>query len=196
MTERQLRKLPKDHGAAQGADASAALPIEPATPESRTDNAQSTPARLRPGPQATENASGEGRGALPARTRTQDELLALGRSGAESCLTLTEVAVLIGSQTGRRPSSSTCWRWALKGVRGKKLEVIRVGGTLYTTWGSVQAFLNDQPSSAPAGMLPSPSKPARICAASQVAAERRQREREAAKRHLDEVCFPRRDKPR
>ena len=196
MTERRLRKLPTDHGAEQGPDASEALPLEPATSESRTDNAPSTPAPLRSGPQAAEDGSSEGRGAFPARTRTLEELRALSGLGAESCLTLTEVAVMIGSQTGRRPSSSTCWRWALKGVRGKKLEVIRVGGTLYTTWGSVQAFLNDQPSNSPAGMPPAPSKPARISAASQVAAERRQREREAAKRHLDDICFPRKGKSR
>lgn len=125
------------------------------------------------------------------RTRSLDELLRLSGLQPESRLTLTEVAVIIGSQTGRRPSSSTCWRWALNGVRGKKLAVIRIGGTLYTTLASVEAFVGGQPYLVAANQ-PAPSTPARTTVASQIAAERRQREQEAAKRHLDDVCSPRR----
>ena len=133
--------------------------------------------------------------AREARTRSLDELLRLSGLQPESRLTLTEVAVIIGSQTGRRPSSSTCWRWALKGVRGKKLDVIRIGGTLYTTLASVEAFLAGQPSLVAADQPP-PSRPARTTVASQITAERRQRERDAAKRHLDDICSPRRRSPR
>jgi hypothetical protein len=148
------------------------------------------PASTELAPPAVENQSQK---ATPQpRTRPLDELLQLSGLRPESRLTLTEVAVIIGSQTGRRPSSSTCWRWALKGVRGKKLDVIRIGGTLYTTLASVEAFLDGQPSTPSAGQPPPPSRPARITAASQMAAQRRQREREAAKRHLDDVCSPRR----
>jgi hypothetical protein len=110
---------------------------------------------------------------------------------AKSALTLTEAATVIGAHTGRRPSSSTLWRWSLRGVRGKRLEVIRVGGTLYTTRASVVEFLNDYPSAPPERRDP-PGRPAKQTVASQVAAEQRGRERAAAKEHLDRVCSPRR----
>lgn len=138
-------------------------------------------------------------GATPqsrARTRSLDELLRLSGLRPETRLTLTELAVIIGSQTGRRPSSSTCWRWALKGVRGKQLVVSRIGGTLYTTWASVEAFLTDQPSMTSVDQQPLASGAARKTVAGQMADERRRREREAAKCHLDAVCLPRRRKPR
>lgn len=110
---------------------------------------------------------------------------------AESALTLTEAATEIGAYTGRRPSSSTVWRWSLRGVRGKRLEVIRVGGTLYTTRASVVEFLSDYPALLPERREP-PGRPAKQTVASQVAAEQRSRERTAAKEHLDRVCSPRR----
>ncbi len=108
----------------------------------------------------------------------------------DSALTLTQAAALIGSHTGRRPSASTCWRWALRGIRGKKLEVIRIGGLYYTTRGMVEAFLNDLPRPSPMDMRTPPARPARTTTASEVARERRQREQQAAKQHLDRVCSP------
>ena len=56
-------------------------------------------------------------------------------------LTLRQAAVLIGHYTGWKPSVSTCWRWALKGVRGSKLPAVRIGGKVYTTEFAVISFL-------------------------------------------------------
>ena len=56
-------------------------------------------------------------------------------------LTLRQAAVLIGHYTGWKPSVSTCWRWALKGVRGSKLAAVRIGGKVYTTEPAVISFI-------------------------------------------------------
>ena len=60
---------------------------------------------------------------------------------SEPALTMTEAAAYIGDLTGKRPSSSTCWRWAMRGVRGCRLNTQIVGGTLYTTKTWVEEFL-------------------------------------------------------
>lgn len=44
-------------------------------------------------------------------------------------------------KTGRL-HPSTVWRWALKGVRGVRLEVVRVGGTLCTSTQALQRFFD------------------------------------------------------
>ena len=56
-------------------------------------------------------------------------------------LTLRQAAALIGHYTGWKPSVSTCWRWALKGVRGSKLAAVRIGGKVYTTEPAVMSFI-------------------------------------------------------
>lgn len=56
---------------------------------------------------------------------------------------------------GRKPHPSTMYRWAKTGIRGVKLETIRVGGTLCTSTAALQKFcarLTD----ADAGTVPSP----------------------------------------
>jgi hypothetical protein len=120
-------------------------------------------------------------------------MLRLEELTAESALTLTQTAAVIGEHTGRRPSSSTVWRWSLRGVRGKRLEVIRVGGTLYTTRQCISEFLTDYPS-LPTERREPPGRPAKQTVASQVAAEQRRRAQAAAKQPLDSVCSPRRRK--
>ena len=56
-------------------------------------------------------------------------------------ITMTAAAAYVGSMTGQRPSSSTCWRWAMKGARGNRLQCQRIGGTLYTTEVWIDEFL-------------------------------------------------------
>ena len=41
---------------------------------------------------------------------------------------------------GRKMAASTIFRWAQRGVRGVRLEVVRVGGTLCTTVQALQHF--------------------------------------------------------
>lgn len=40
-----------------------------------------------------------------------------------------------------RPATSTLWRWGKKGVRGVRLETIRIGGTIYTSDEAIARFL-------------------------------------------------------
>ena len=196
MTERQSRR-----SRAIGVGPREPRAASPALTEATLSAKQALKAKAKPAVKdraqgASTQGAGGVAGELRPRTRPLDELLKLSGLQPESRLTLAELAVIVGSQTGRRPSSSTCWRWALQGVRGKKLDVIRIGGTLYTTWASVEAFLADQPTMGCADQRPPATRPARETVAGQMAAARRQRDREAAKRHLDQVCSPRRRAPR
>lgn len=53
----------------------------------------------------------------------------------EDLLTFADVArVLPSDSRGRRVSTSTVWRWANKGLRGRKLQCIRMGRKSVTTW--------------------------------------------------------------
>jgi hypothetical protein len=45
------------------------------------------------------------------------------------------------SRGGKALNFSTIWRWALHGVRGVKLETVRVGGTTCTTEQSIIRFI-------------------------------------------------------
>lgn len=43
---------------------------------------------------------------------------------------------------GRKPHIATMYRWAKSGVRGVKLETIRIGGTVCTSTEAIQRFCN------------------------------------------------------
>jgi hypothetical protein len=59
----------------------------------------------------------------------------------EHLLTLAQAARLCpGGRQGRPTHSSTIYRWTEYGVRGHKLEAIRLGGTLYTSREALQRF--------------------------------------------------------
>lgn len=60
----------------------------------------------------------------------------------EELLTLAQAARRIPSRTGKGLHVSTVGRWALKGLRGVKLETIQVGGTKYTSKEAVQRFFD------------------------------------------------------
>lgn len=40
-----------------------------------------------------------------------------------------------------RPNVSTVWRWVTRGVRGEKLESVRVGGVVCTSRQAIERFL-------------------------------------------------------
>ena len=53
----------------------------------------------------------------------------------EELLTFADVArALPKDSRGRRVSTSTVWRWANKGLGGRKLRCIRMGRRSVTTW--------------------------------------------------------------
>lgn len=64
-----------------------------------------------------------------------DELLA-----GEELLSLNELAMRLPKINGRRPVTSTIWRWCLKGVRGVRLEHVRRGRVIATSLQSVDRF--------------------------------------------------------
>ncbi len=45
-------------------------------------------------------------------------------------------------RAGKKPHTSTLFRWAQRGVRGVRLETIQVGGTLCTSLEALQRFFN------------------------------------------------------
>ena len=59
----------------------------------------------------------------------------------EIVLSLTEAARhLPRRRAGKRPHVATLYRWISRGLRGVKLEAIRVGGTLCTSQEALQRF--------------------------------------------------------
>jgi hypothetical protein len=66
-------------------------------------------------------------------------------SAPDARLTQSEAAALIHSLTKVRPPSATVYRWMSKGVRGRKLASLRVGGRVYTTRTAVEEFLKEDP---------------------------------------------------
>jgi hypothetical protein len=62
----------------------------------------------------------------------KEELLTLAMASRQS--------LLPKRRNGKRPHVATLYRWAQRGVRGVRLETIRVGGTLCTTVSAIQRF--------------------------------------------------------
>jgi hypothetical protein len=61
--------------------------------------------------------------------------------GNEQLVPLHEVPRLLPTRgNGKRIHISAVYRWAQRGVRGTRLEVIRVGGTTYTSREALQRF--------------------------------------------------------
>jgi hypothetical protein len=58
----------------------------------------------------------------------------------EELLSLVEATKTIPPIDGKRPHASSLWRWASKGVRGVKLEHLRVGRRVVTTREALQRF--------------------------------------------------------
>ena len=87
------------------------------------------------------------------------------RIETETPIPLAQVAHLpcIPRRRGKtgRLHPSTVWRWALKGVRGVRLEVVRVGGTLCTSAQALQRFFDRLADTSPVtgGPHPHPTAP-------------------------------------
>ena len=80
-------------------------------------------------------------------------------------------------RSGRPTHASTVYRWIGGGVRGIKLEAVRLGGSLYTSREAIQRFAERL--SAPIASSASTGSP--------VGARRRRRESEQAARMLDRL---------
>lgn len=58
--------------------------------------------------------------------------------------TLTPVAILAETRTGRRPCPATIWRWRVKGCHGVKLQAVLVGSRWCTTSAAFAEFIRAQ----------------------------------------------------
>jgi hypothetical protein len=60
---------------------------------------------------------------------------------SEELIPLTKIPDLIPSTTpGRRLAFATIWRWTTYGVRGRRLETVRIGGSSYTSREAIARF--------------------------------------------------------
>ena len=61
--------------------------------------------------------------------------------GSEQLLTLSQLAKRLPRHRNDRPvHPSTCHRWRSPGVRGVRLECLRIGGIWHTSWQAFQRF--------------------------------------------------------
>ncbi|HMF11675.1 MAG TPA: DUF1580 domain-containing protein [Gemmataceae bacterium] len=60
---------------------------------------------------------------------------------SKDLITLDEAARLLpAGRRGRRVNFSTLFRWVATGLRGIRLEAVRIGGRFYTTQAALQRF--------------------------------------------------------
>ena len=55
-------------------------------------------------------------------------------------ISLSQLARLLPASNGATVNPATCFRWATKGLKGHRLEVIHVGGRMLTTMEAYTAF--------------------------------------------------------
>ena len=100
----------------------------------------------------------------------------------ERPLSLCEAARTLPTIDGRRPHTTTVWRWCRRGVRGVKLEYLRIGRRVCTSYEALGRFAQRlaaadekiEPISAPSRSTTSRTE------------QQRQKDIEAAERELDE----------
>jgi hypothetical protein len=77
-------------------------------------------------------------GGIPDVSTKEQVVLTL----SDDLVTLREAAKLLPRRRGgKRPHFSTLWRWALRGLRGIRLETVSVGDTLCTTPEALEEFM-------------------------------------------------------
>lgn len=67
----------------------------------------------------------------------------------ETAITLADVAHHVPKRRGGKIHYSTIFRWVTKGVRGRVLQSIMIGGVRYTTVEALERFLNAPTSARP-----------------------------------------------
>lgn len=60
----------------------------------------------------------------------------------EQLMRLGEVSTDLPRRNGKKIHTSTVWRWTRRGLRGIRLETLRIGGTTYTSKEALQRFAN------------------------------------------------------
>lgn len=110
-------------------------------------------------------------------------------SAPDARLTLSEAAALIDSLTLVRPPASTVYRWVDKGVRGRRLASVWVGGRVYTTRSAVEEFLRNDPAFRSLVRTPEAPRPAPVMVSGLHDRMERGRSIEAARAHLKQRVF-------
>ncbi len=67
---------------------------------------------------------------------------------SDDVMPLSAAARLVPSTRGGRVNPSTVWRWATRGIRGVRLETVKVGGAAMTSKAALNRFfakLSDAP---------------------------------------------------
>ena len=82
---------------------------------------------------------------------------------SETLITLPEAAALLPG----RPSITTLWRWRTKGVRGRVLESVNIGGKVYTSEEALQRFAEYHGGSSVASPQRSPKERERAIASAE-----------------------------
>lgn len=98
----------------------------------------------------------------PVRNRPRPlELNCMINITTERVLSLTEgTRLLPRRRRGRKPCPSTLYRWAKRGLRGVRLETVRVGGTLCTSVEALHRFFEELGRASPGdGNVPQTSQP-------------------------------------
>lgn len=68
----------------------------------------------------------------------------------EKLIAIGDLPAVLQKHGAKRVSKSTVWRWVTSGVRGRRLRVLRIGGSVYTTWQWVMELSEDsEPQSPP-----------------------------------------------
>lgn len=60
----------------------------------------------------------------------------------ERVLSLADAAQTVPAPDGKHPATSTLWRWCRRGVRGVRLEYVRIGRRIFTSRESLTRFAN------------------------------------------------------
>ncbi|MCK6458105.1 MAG: DUF1580 domain-containing protein [Phycisphaerae bacterium] len=79
----------------------------------------------------------------------------------ETLVSLTEATKVLPRVNGKRPAISTLWRWCRKGLRGVRLEYVRMGRNIATSREALNRFFNALAAAdpAPESTRPDPSPP-------------------------------------
>lgn len=59
---------------------------------------------------------------------------------SETVIALKDAPAHLPRRDGKRIAHCTIWRWAQRGLRGRKLETLKVGGMLCTSTEALQRF--------------------------------------------------------
>jgi hypothetical protein len=79
---------------------------------------------------------------------------------SDELLTLPQAAALFPCRRGSsKVSTSTLWRWYTRGSRGVRLEVARVGGSVYTTRDAIRDFITARSVAASNATMPQAPAP-------------------------------------